>query len=72
MTSVLTAIFAVFTAVGEWITTALTALIPIFWTAGENGAGSLTFLGTLAVVGLGISVIFLVISVIQAFLHFRG
>ena len=56
MTStVLTAVLAVFTAIGEWIGTAITALTPMFYVA-ETG---LTFLGTLAVAGLGFSVIFL-------------
>jgi len=66
--SVLTAILAVFTAIGEWIGTAVTALTPMFYVA-ETG---LTFLGTLAVAGLGFSVIFLMVGVIQNFLHFRG
>ena len=66
--SILTAILAVFTAIGEWIGTAVTSLVPMFYGA-ETG---LTFLGVLAVAGLGFSVIFLIIGVIQNFLHFRG
>lgn len=66
--SVLTAILAVFTAIGEWITTAVTAIMPMFYVAGTG----LTFLGVLAVAGLGFSVIFLVMGIIQNFLHFRG
>jgi len=66
--SVLTAILAVFTAIGEWISTAVTSLMPMFYVA-ETG---LTFLGVLAVAGLGFSVIFLVMGIIQNFLHFRG
>ena len=66
--SVLEAILAVFMSVGEWIGGAITALIPIFWVA-ETG---LTFLGVLAVAGLAISVTFLLIGLIQNFLHFRG
>lgn len=66
--SVLTAILAVFTAIGEWISTAVTALMPMFYVAGTG----LTFLGVLAVAGLGFSVIFLVLGLIQNFLHFRG
>ena len=68
-TSLLTAIFAVFTAVGDWIMTQLSELPSIFWNATDS---SLTFLGVLAVVSLGISIIFLMIRVIQNFLHFRG
>lgn len=64
----LTAIFAVFTAFGEWIGDAVISLLPMFYTA-ESG---LTFLGTLGVCGLGMSVIFLILGFIQNFLHFRG
>lgn len=73
MSNILTAILAIFTGVGEWISTAVTAMIPMFWTAGESGgAGQLTFLGVLAVAGLAFSVSFLMIGIIQKFLHFRG
>lgn len=64
---VLEAILAVFTGIGEWIGDAVTALIPMFYA--ESG---LTFLGVLAVAGLAFSVVFLIIGVIQNFLHFRG
>lgn len=67
-TSILTAILAVFTAVGEWITGAVTNIMPMFYVA-ETG---LTFLGVLAVAGLAFSVVFLIIGLIQNFLHFRG
>lgn len=68
MTSVLQAILAVFMDIAEWIGGAVTALIPMFYVA-ETG---LTFLGVLAVAGLAFSVIFLVIGIIQRFLHFAG
>lgn len=67
---VLEAILGVFTTVGEWIPNAISAMVPIFWTAGTDGAGSLTFMGVLAVAGLAFSVIFLVIGIIQKFLRF--
>lgn len=73
LTAVLTSILAVFTAIGEWFSTAFTKLIPIFWSAGSGSeSGSLTFMGVLAVCGLGMSVIFLIIGIIQKFLHFAG
>ena len=68
MSSVLTAILEVFAAIGEWIPTAVTALIPMFYVA-ETG---LTFLGVLSVAGLAFSVTFLLIGLIQRFLNFRG
>lgn len=67
MTNVLNAILDVFDAVSTWIGEAVTAVIPMFY-----GADGLTFLGVLAVAGLAFSVIFLVIGIIQNFLHFRG
>ncbi len=66
--TVLDAILDVFTSIGEWIPGAVTQLLPMFYTA-ESG---LTFLGVLAVAGLAFSVIFLVMGLIQNFLHFRG
>ncbi len=65
---ILTAILAIFTAVGEWFVTALPKLTAIFYVA-ETG---LTFFGVMAVAGLAISVIFLLFGVVQKFLHFRG
>ena len=69
--AILEAIFAVFTGVGDWIISALPSLTSIFWTTSGDG-GQLTFLGVLAVAGLAFSVIFLIIGIIQRFLHFRG
>ena len=66
--TILNAILAVFLSVGEWISTAVTTLTPMFWVS-ETG---LTFLGTLAVAGLAFSVAFLIIGLIQNFLHFKG
>lgn len=68
MENVITSITAVFTAIMEWISDALTVITPIFYGA-ETG---LTFLGTLTVMGLGISIFFLLVGVISNFLHFRG
>lgn len=66
--SVLDAILAVFTAVGTWISTSVPTFFPLFYAA-ESG---LTFLGVLAVAGLAFSVVFLIIGIIQKFLHFAG
>lgn len=65
---VLEAILEVFLGIGEWISTAVTSLIPMFYVA-ETG---LTFLGVLGVAGLAFSVVFLILGIIQNFLHFRG
>ena len=64
----LESIFDVFSAIGTWIVGQFPSLMQIFYT----DAGDFTFLGILAVCGLGFSVVFLLIGIIQRFLHFRG
>ena len=66
--NVLSAILEIFLAVGEWISSAVSSLTPMFWSA-ETG---LTFLGVLSVAGLAFSIAFLIINLIQGFLQFRG
>ena len=68
MTTVISSVTGVFTAMAEWLTTTIPSVVKIFYDA-ESG---LTFLGTLAVCGLAISVFFLLMHLIQNFLHFRG
>ena len=68
MTSVVTAITGVFTAMASWITTTIPSVVAVFYDA-ESG---LTFMGTLAVIALSVSVFFLLMGLVQNFLHFRG
>lgn len=67
MTTIVQSIFAIFTAIGEWMVDAVASMVPIFYVA-ETG---LTLLGTLALIGLGISITFLLISVVTRFLRFK-
>ena len=67
----LNSILGVFTSIGSWMTTQISSLQSLFVT-GTGDSASLTFMGILAVAGLGFSVIFLLIGLIQNFLHFRG
>lgn len=70
---VVTSVTGVFEEIGAWLVKFLQSLIPLFYdTTLNEGAGGLTFLGVLAVIGLAISVFFLVMGVIQNFLHLRG
>lgn len=71
---ILTAIFGVFSKFGTWIVETIPDLLGLFWkpAAESGGTGSLTFLGILAVCGLAMSVIFLLVGLIQRFLHFGG
>lgn len=41
----------------------------LFWNSTDN---ALTFLGTLSVITVAVGVVFLIIGVIQNFLHLRG
>ena len=65
-TNVLDSVFNVFEQTGEWISGAITDMIPIFYTA-ENG---LSLLGILCLASLSISVAFLLIGLIQRFMKF--
>ena len=64
---------AVFTAVFTWLEGAIQSVLSVFWDATANsGAGELTILGVLALVALAISIFFLLMGLIQNFLHLRG
>lgn len=58
----------IWTQVMNWITTSLGSVQTVFYDA-EDG---LTFLGTLAVIGVSIAIGFLIIGVVQNFLKLRG
>lgn len=64
---IITAITAVWDAIFTWLIGAVTDVMPIFYSA-----EGLTLLGVLALVALGISVFFLIMGLIQNFLHLRG
>lgn len=68
MTSIVTAITGVFTAMATWIADTIPSIVAVFY----DSTNGLTFLGVLAVCALGISVFFLLMGLIQNFLHFRG
>lgn len=65
--SIIEQITGVWTKIGAWISDAFTQLQPVFYSA-ESG---LTFLGTLACVGLAMSVVFLILGIIESFLRLR-
>lgn len=71
--AIVTAVTGVFSAIGDWFVNFIPTLLALFWTpAAEGTGGQLTILGVLAICGLAISVFFLVMGLIQNFLHFRG
>lgn len=66
----ITAILDVFESVGNWIVITLTdVVVPMFWASADS---ELTFFGVLAVAALGVSLFFLLVRVVQNFLHFRS
>lgn len=66
-TGIVGGITAVWTEIADWIVTTLPNVVKVFYADGK-----LTFLGTLSVVALGVSVFFLIMGLIQNFLHLRG
>ena len=68
MGAIITSITTVFSEIATWFVDFIPTLIGLFYVA-DTG---LTFLGVLAVCGLAISIFFLVMGLIQNFLHFRG
>ena len=71
--SLVTEITKVFGAVGGWIITFLQSIIPLFWVEGSGEtAGHLTFFGILAAIGLAMSVFFLLMRVVENFIHLRS
>lgn len=59
--------FGVFSDVGTWMIDSIKDITALFWDA-ETG---LTFIGTLALVGLGIAVIRMIIAMIRSFMQLR-
>lgn len=66
--AIVSAITAVFTAIFEWIIGVIPDVVVVFWAA-ETG---LTFIGVLMLLALGVSLFFLILGLIQRFLHFRS
>lgn len=66
-TTIFDAIGAVWSEVLTWLTDAMNSAQAIFYTE-----GALTFVGTLAVIGVAIAVVCLVVGIIQNFLRLRS
>lgn len=70
--TILDAILAVFTAIGDWIGTAFSTVMAIFYTAPVEGVGGgLTYIGVLTICGLAFAIFFLVLNYIKDFMRFR-
>lgn len=51
-----------------------TEVSKVFWTpaSGDTGSGSLTFVGTVTLIGVGLALVIWGFSVIRGFMHLRG
>lgn len=65
MSNVVSAFTSVFSAIGDWFVTTFGNITDLFYSS-ENG---LTFVGTLAILGVGISVILLIINTVRSWLQ---
>ncbi len=64
---------AVWTELVAFLTSLFPSLTALFWTAGtDGGTGSLTFVGVMAIVMAGISIVLLVFNLIRSFFTMRG
>lgn len=68
----ISSITEVWTSIMTWVTTSLGNVQDVFYTTGTGGEGELTFLGVLAVISVAIGIVFLLIGVVQNFLHLRS
>lgn len=66
--SLTTAVFDVFKAVSTWFIEAITGFVDLFYDA-ESG---LTFLGIMALVGIGIAVARMLFAIITSFVQMRA
>lgn len=69
------AITEVWQEILTWFTTALGSIQTVFVTTSGSGADvtyTLTFMGVLAVISVAIGIVFLLVGVIQNFLHLRS
>lgn len=70
------AVLDVITTIVEGVASAFAnvvqALVPIFWTAGEAGAGSLTFIGVVVLISLSIALVTFMINWVTRIVKARG
>lgn len=68
MNSIVTAVFAIFQEIASWFLDSLLDFVQLFYSA-EDG---LTFIGVMALVGIGIGVVRMLFAIITSFVQFRG
>lgn len=60
-------VFDVFGEISDWLVETINAFVPVFY-SNETG---MTFLGTMALCGLGVGIILLLFNVVKSFVQFR-
>lgn len=65
--NVIETIFEVFTQIINWFVTSITSITGIFW----SSTSGLTFLGSLALCGLGIAIVLLCVALVRSYLRFK-
>ena len=66
--NVVTAVFDVFSNISTWFTGSISDFVDLFYTA-ENG---LSFIGIMALIGIGIGVTRMLFAIITSFVQMRG
>lgn len=66
------AFVTVWTALSTFLTGLFPSITSLFWDSTGEAGGSLTFIGVMAVVMAGVSLILLVFNLIRSFLPMRG
>lgn len=72
LSDIWTALSSAATSVVDWFSTLFTGMAQLFYTPGTGeSAGSLTFIGVFAIIGLVVSVAFVIIKWISSFISLR-
>lgn len=68
------AIVEALSAMGDWFVSMFNSLVALFWVEAESGAGvgHLTFVGTIALIGISIGLVMGLFRLIRGFLRMRG
>lgn len=69
MGEIVQSVFGVFTEVGDWFIGALSSFVELFYNTTSN---TLTFVGVMALVGVGIAVTRMLFAIITSFVQMKG
>lgn len=69
MADIVGSVFGVFSEVGDWFIGALSSFVELFYNTTDN---TLTFIGVMALVGVGIAVTRMLFAIIESFVQMKG